>query len=95
MSAAHDDLFRARYEPMPQGPTIATETWIARRLRRPDLFAGVTTADDRRERVRAAILEGRMSEGIAGRRQGHECETWRQLFQRIYSQPLDGGEEAA
>lgn len=79
---------------MPQGPTIATETWIARRLRRPDLFAGVTTPDERRERVRAAILDGRMSEGIAGRRQGHECETWRQLFERIYSQPLEARDAA-
>lgn len=74
---------------MPIGPTIATETWIARRLRRPDLFAGVTTPDDRRERVRAAILEGRMAEAIAGKRTGQSAETWRELFGRIYGQALE------
>lgn len=73
---------------MPAGPTLATETWIARRLRRPDLFAGVTTADDRRERVRAAIVDGRMAEGIAGKRRDASCETWSDLFARVYGEPL-------
>lgn len=80
---------------MPAGPTIATEAWIARRLRRPDLFAGVTTADDRRKRVRDAIVEGRMAEAIAGKRAGQSAETWRELFERIYGQPLDLAERAA
>lgn len=95
MSTAQDDLFTGRMEPMPAGPTIATEAWIARRLRRFDLFAGVTTADERRERVRAAILEGRMADAIAGKRSGAECETWSALFLRVYQQPLERGKEAA
>lgn len=79
---------------MPPGPTTAVESWIARRLDRPDLFAGVTTAEERRERVRAAILEGRMEEAVAGRRAGYGCETWRETFERVYGQPL-GQREAA
>lgn len=84
------DLFTVRYEPMPQGPTIATETWIARRLRRPDLFAGVTTPDERRERVRAAIVDGRLEMAIAGKRAGQAAETWSDLYRRLYGQSLDG-----
>lgn len=89
LCSPQSDLFQARYEPMPQGPTIATETWISRRLQRPDLFAGVTSPSDRRERVRAAILEGRMAEAIAGKRQGHPAETWRELFVRVYGESLE------
>lgn len=74
---------------MPAGPTIATESWIARRLRRPDLFAGLTTPDERRERVRAAILDGRMAEAIAGKRAGQPAETWRELFARVYGQAVE------
>lgn len=80
---------------MPTGPTLATEAWIARRLHRPDLFAGVTTAEERRERVRAAILDGRMAEAIAGKRRDASCESWSQLFHRVYGEPLERGEVAA
>lgn len=89
------DLFTLRHEPMPAGPTIATEVWIARRLNRPDLFAGVTAPDERRERVRQAILDGRMTEAIAGKRKGEACETWRELFTRVYAEPLERAEVAA
>ena len=81
-------------DPMPAGPTTVVEAWIARRLDRPDLFAGVTTAEDRRERVRRAILDGGKSEAVAGRRPGYGCETWRETFERVYGQPL-GQREAA
>lgn len=80
---------------MPPGPTIATESWIARRLNRPELFGGVTTADERRERVRAAILAGRMAEAIAGKCEGEACETWREVFARVYGEPLERAEVAA
>lgn len=83
-----DDMFSGRYEPMPDGPTIATEVWISRRLRRFDLFAGVTDPDQRRELVRAAILGGRMGMAVAGKRAGKKVETWGELFQRVYGQPL-------
>jgi hypothetical protein len=81
-------MFSGRYEPIPDGPTIATEVWISRRLRRFDLFAGVTDPDQRRELVRAAILGGRTGMAVAGKRAGKKVETWGELFQRVYGQPL-------
>lgn len=80
---------------MPPGPTIAVESWIARRLGRPDLFAGVTTADERRERVRQAILDARATHAIAGKRKVGGCLTWADLFAEQYGQPLERGEVAA
>jgi hypothetical protein len=79
---------------MPPGPTIATEAWIARRLQRPDLLAGVTTPDERRERVRQAIVDGRMAMAVAGKRAGQPAETWREVFERVYGQPLAAKEAA-
>jgi hypothetical protein len=67
---------------------MATEVWISRRLQRPDLFAGVTTPDERRERVRQAILDGRMAMAIAGKRAGQSAETWREVFERVYGVAL-------
>jgi hypothetical protein len=90
MNAAQDDLFTGRMEYMPAGPTIATEVWISRRLRRPDLFGGVTDPGARRELVRQAILDGDMAEAIAGKRKDAECETWAQLFERVYGEALTG-----
>jgi hypothetical protein len=91
----HPDLFGKENWYMPPGPTIATETWIARRLNRPDLFVGLTTPTDRRERVRETILAGRMAEAIAGKRRDAGCETWREMFARVYGEPLERAEVAA
>lgn len=77
------------------GPTTQVETWIAWRIGRPDLFAGITTPDERRERVRMAILDRGMAEAIAGRREGHPCETWSALFTRVYGVPLEAQEVAS
>ena len=77
------------------GPTTQVETWIAWRIGRPDLFAGVTTPDERRERVRTVILDRGMAEAIAGRREGHPCETWSALFTRVYGVPLEAQEVAS
>lgn len=74
------------------GPTTQVETWIAWRIGRPDLFAGVTTPDERRERVRSAIVNDCLSDAIVGRRPGHPCETWTDLFTRVYGQPLHGAQ---
>jgi hypothetical protein len=84
-----NDLFSAvGIEYMPRGPTIATEVWISRRLLRPDLFAGVTDQAERRERVRRVILDGDMAEAIAGKRRDAAYETWAELFERVYGEPL-------
>jgi hypothetical protein len=92
-STPQDDLFRVRFEHMPPAgsPTIATEVWISRRLQRPDLFAGVTDPDSRRERVRAAIEAGDMAMAVAGKRQGQSVETWADVFARVYGVPFATG----
>lgn len=82
------DLFKAPSGPMPAGPKIDVEVWISRRLLRSDLFAGVTTPEERRERVRRAIVDGELEEAIAGKRKDASCETWSQLFERVYGQPV-------
>lgn len=68
----------------------ATEIWMARRLGLPlDWDAGVTTAEQRRETIRLAIIESQRAHQIAGKRQGRPPETWEALFQRVYRKPLE------
>lgn len=88
MSAEQSDLFGQRIGYMPTAPRVSIEHWIARRLGRPDLLAGVTTPEERRERVRGVILERQMAEAIAGKREGQPCETWRDLYLRLYGEAL-------
>jgi len=64
--------------------SVYVELWIAQRLRRPDLYAGVTSVDERRERVRAVILEQGLAD-VAVKGQ----TTWRQAFERAFRQPLE------
>jgi len=66
---------------------LADEVWMARRLRRRDLFAGVTTAIERRERVAAAIQSQGFELVAAGRREGSRV-TWAELFTEVYGQHL-------
>jgi hypothetical protein len=73
---------------LPAGPAVAVEEWIVQRLREPTLFDGVTTADERKQRVRAAILGRDAAAAIAGKRPDASCETWTDLFQRVYGEPL-------
>lgn len=54
------------------------------RLSVPGLFAGVTTPTERRERVRRVIVNRGLEHAIAGKRQGASCETWGDLYLRIY-----------
>lgn len=69
-------------------PTTAEEVWLARRLGSPALFAGRTSAEERRERVRAAILERGFADRRAGMRNGTP-ETFRELFARLWGVPLE------
>lgn len=69
--------------------TAQVETWIARRLGEPGLFAGVTTADERRERVRELIVSRQLHLAIAGRNPQGKPETWAALFARVYGRPLE------
>lgn len=90
MSAEQSDLFGQRIGYMPTAPRVSIEHWIARRLGRPDLLSGTTTHDERRERIRQAILHGQHEEAIAGKRRDAACETWGELFARLYGGPLEG-----
>ncbi len=82
------DLFRGPTGRMPPGPTVQVEAWILSRLGARNLFDGVTTPDDRRERLRAYLVNRQMQDAIAGRRKGQTCESWSDLFERLYGEPL-------
>lgn len=69
-------------------PTAHVEAWIIRRLGEPSLFAGVTTADERRERVRELIERRQLHFAIAGGTNQGRPETWAELYLRIYKAPL-------
>lgn len=66
-------------------PTPKEEAWIARQLGRPDLFAGVTTAEERRERVAKRIGEIGPDEVW---REGR-TESWAEVFRRAYGIALE------
>lgn len=70
------------------GPTTQVEAWIMRRLSAPALFDGITTPYERRDRVRQCLVNRGLEMAIAGRREGGECETWSQLFMRVYGESL-------
>ncbi len=78
-----DDRARIEYPP----PSI--EAWICKQLESPALLCGGTSAIDRRDRIRARILELGWADRIAGRRNG-EPESFASLFFRLYKTPLNG-----
>lgn len=63
------------------------EAWICERLRLRDLFAGVTTIEVRRDRLKVVLLERGLTESIAGRMSGKPI-TWRQLFKELYGEEI-------
>lgn len=66
------------------------EAWMAQRLGLPlDWDAGITTAEQRREKIRTSILEQQRALSIAGKRKGQPAETWKALFERLYRTPLN------
>jgi hypothetical protein len=69
------------------------EAWMANRLELPlSWAAGVTTAEQRREAIRTAILQQQRALTIAGKRKGKACETWKALFERTYRTSLNKAE---
>ncbi|HEY9154041.1 MAG TPA: hypothetical protein VIM69_02850 [Opitutaceae bacterium] len=62
------------------------ETELAKRCGIEDIFAGTTTTDSRRERVRAACLE--RDPAIAWRGPTGKPETYGEAFARTYGEPL-------
>lgn len=73
---------------IPAGPAPYVEAWLVQRLKVPLMFQGVTTAEQRRERVRAHIVEHQLELSIAGGNVQGKAETWSALFERIYGEPL-------
>lgn len=73
---------------------MINEAWMARKLELPlDWDAGVTTAEQRREKIRAAIVDQQRALSIAGKRKGQPAETWKALFERLYRIPLNPKED--
>lgn len=72
------------------GDRLVVEAWMARRLGMPLSWdGGVTTREDRRERIRAEIIRQGRECAVAGKRPKQAAETWGQLFHRVYGQPVN------
>lgn len=64
------------------------EMWLARRLGDfGAVFSGVTDPATRKARMREAITSRGLADAICGKRGGN-VETFRAVFQRIYSEAL-------
>lgn len=71
------------------GSNVVVEAWMAQKLRLPMSWdAGVTTREDRREKIRARIIELGCENEFAGRTSKRGAETWAQLFMRVYRQSV-------
>lgn len=81
-------LARARFE----GPKASTEYWLARRLGLPlNWDAGDTTSHDRRQVIGQAIVDRGLAYSIAVEHPNTtERETFAELYQRLYGEPLPG-----
>ena len=66
------------------------EAFIVRRLadHGRQVFTGVTDPAIRRERIRQAILDGKLEAAIIGKNAAGKAETYSQLFERLYGEPL-------
>jgi hypothetical protein len=68
-------------------PGLDAEHWLIRKLNRPDLFGGITTAVERRERIRNEIIERGLASEHLGQFNGVR-EQWFMTFERFYGVPL-------
>jgi len=64
------------------------EAWICERLKLRDLFAGTTTREIRRDRLKVILLERGLTESIAGKFGGKPV-TWRALFTLYTGESID------
>jgi hypothetical protein len=68
------------------------ESFIVRRLadHGKGVFAGITDPDERRERIRFAIINGGLDVTIIGRKADTKRpETYAEAFERLYGEPLE------
>lgn len=63
------------------------EAWICKRLALRDLFAGITSTELRRDRLKVVLEQRELSDAIAGKFEGRAL-TWRALFERLYHVPM-------
>ncbi len=68
---------------------LPAELWLANRLKQhgPDVFQGLTTREDRMQRIRSAITSNQLSSVVVGKKDG-KPETYAECFQRLYGEPL-------
>lgn len=68
------------------------ELYLAKRLgdHGAGVFTGLTDPAIRRERIRAAILEHGLELVILGRGKDKKPESYAQVFERLYGEPLNG-----
>jgi len=66
------------------------EAYFERRLKDHgrEISVGITNADERRERIRYAILECVLECTIIGRKPDGRSETYGAAFERFYGEPL-------
>jgi hypothetical protein len=66
------------------------EQFFMRRLHdhRCSIFAGTTDSSTRKERIRAAIIDGDLASTIIGKTKAGKAETYSQFFERHYGEPL-------
>lgn len=67
------------------------ELWLVKRLKElgRHIHDGITDADERRERIRYAILEGKLDCTIIGKNTAGKTETFAKAFERFYTEPLE------
>jgi hypothetical protein len=65
------------------------ELWLAKRLGAHGVavFGGVSDRAERVQRIRQAIRDNGLEQVICGRRD-HKPSTYREVFQRLYGEPL-------
>ena len=63
------------------------EAWICKKLGLRDLFAGTTTTDTRRDRLKVVLTERGLADSHAGSFDGKRI-SWRQIFTRLYGGSL-------
>jgi hypothetical protein len=68
--------------------TIQGEIWLAGRLGIDDLYGGVTTREQRRERLREEILNRGLAQVVLGRAPDGKADTYSRAFERLYCEAL-------
>jgi hypothetical protein len=71
--------------------TFLFEQFAAKRLRLQ--WEGLSTMESRRADILAALMRRGLADSVAGRRSGTD-QTWRELWQRVYGEPIPSGDWA-